>query len=208
MATPAGGIPAAKAQLRAQIRAQRAAAAPAQLAEREQAIAVNAGPLIAAQPPGARVACYLSAPAEPGTNSLVRALIDRGLQVIAPRVRAGQLDWAVVELNSESAIGSFGIREVIGPSVGIDAEPLQRATLIFLPALAIDRRGVRLGQGGGFYDRILALLPTATAGGPTRVAINYQDELLIELPSAPHDCKVDALVTEYAITYIGGETKS
>lgn len=60
MATTAGGIPAAKAQLRAQIRAQRAAAAPAQLAEREQAIAVNAGPLIAAQPP------------EPGLRAIYR----------------------------------------------------------------------------------------------------------------------------------------
>lgn len=80
----------------------------------------------------------------------MRALIDRGLQVIAPRVRAGQLDWAVVELNSESAIGSFGIREVIGPSVGIDAEPLQRATLIFYRLLPSIDAGCALAKAEGF----------------------------------------------------------
>lgn len=202
MATTAGGIPAAKAQLRAQIRAQRAAVAPAELVATAAAIAGIAEPIIAAQPPGARVACYLSGPTEPGTDALVLALLNHGLEVITPRVRAGQLDWAVVNGTSELTTGPFGIREVIGPSVGIDADPLQQACLIFMPALAIDRRGVRLGQGGGYFDRTLALLNDVGTNRPARIGVVNEVEFLDALPEEPHDCRVDLAISGHHLHQI------
>ena len=207
MSNPGEGIPSKKALLRAQIRAQRAATAPAIHADRDAAIAVNAEELMATQPPGARIACYLSAPTEPGTNALVRALLDHGFEVIAPRVRDGHLDWAVVSAASSYQIGSFGIREVTGPSVGLDTEPLRSAELVFVPALAIDHRGVRLGQGGGFYDRTLEHLVTGPAAGPLLVGVINQDELYDELPAEDHDRVVAAALSQTSITYLPTETR-
>ena len=206
MANPGDGIPSKKAQLRAQIRAQRAATARGIHADRDAAIARNAETLFASQPPGARIACYLSAPTEPGTNALVRALLDHGFEVIAPRVRGIHLDWAVVTAASSFETGSFGIREVTGPSVGLDAEPLRSAELIFVPALAIDHHGVRLGQGGGFYDRTLEPLVTGPAEGPLLVGVINQDELYDELPAEDHDRLVAAALSQASITYLPVET--
>ncbi len=207
MATPSDGTPSKKALLRAQIRAQRAATAPAIHADRDAAIARNAEKLFATKPPGARIACYLSAPTEPGTNALVRALLGHGFEVIAPRVRDSHLDWAVVTAASSFETGSFGIREVTGPSLGLDTEPLRSAELVFVPALAIDHRGVRLGQGGGFYDRTLEHLVTGPAGGPLLIGVINQDELYDELPAEDHDRVVAAALSQTSITYLPTETR-
>ncbi|MDA3021497.1 MAG: 5-formyltetrahydrofolate cyclo-ligase [Actinomycetota bacterium] len=202
MAPFADGASAAKANLRAQIRARRSAIDPVVLAARDDDLARTAQALILNLPAGARVACYLSSPTEPGTNALVRALITGGFEVIAPRVRGRDLDWAVASAASTFVTGSFGIREVSGPSVGQGAEPLRSAGLVFVPALAIDHRGVRLGQGGGFYDRTLEQLATGPAAGPLLVGVINQDELYDELPAEDYDRVVAAALSPAAITYL------
>ncbi|MFZ0875798.1 MAG: 5-formyltetrahydrofolate cyclo-ligase, partial [Pseudonocardiaceae bacterium] len=63
--------------------------------------------------------------------------------------------------------------------------------LVLVPALAVDRTGVRLGRGGGHYDRTL---PLATPGTPL-VAIVRDDEVLAALPAQPHDVPVTAALT-------------
>ena len=59
---------------------------------------------------------------------------------------------------------------------------------MLLPALAADRRGVRLGQGGGFYDRTLPLVDAAVA----LVVVLDDGELVDALPAEPHDRRVGA----------------
>ena len=205
MAPLADDASAAKASLRAKIRAHRSALAPAVLAARDAELAATARTIFKGLTPGARVACYLSAPTEPGTNALVRALIADGFEVITPRVRGQSLDWAVVLAASTFETGSFGIREVTGPSVGQDAEPLRSAAVIFIPALAIDHRGVRLGQGGGFYDRTLEHLVTGPHVGPLLVGVINQDELYDELPAEDHDRLVAVALSQTSITYLPTE---
>ncbi len=68
---------------------------------------------------------------------------------------------------------------------------MARARLLLVPALAVDRRGVRLGRGGGSYDRALARV----AAGTPVVALLHDGELLDELPAEPHDRLVSAVVT-------------
>ena len=57
------------------------------------------------------------------------------------------------------------------------------ADLVIVPALAVDRRGRRLGRGGGSYDRALARV----GGAVLTIALLYDDELLDEIPAGPHD---------------------
>jgi len=70
--------------------------------------------------------------------------------------------------------------------------------VVLVPALAIDRAGFRLGQGGGYYDRLLADVPRHADGGPLLVAVVHDDELLDALPHEPHDRPVDAVLTPTA----------
>jgi len=65
---------------------------------------------------------------------------------------------------------------------------IARAGLVLVPALAADRRGVRLGQGGGYYDMTL---PLAGPGASLVVVLN-DEELVDELPAEPHDQRVHA----------------
>ena len=66
---------------------------------------------------------------------------------------------------------------------------------MFVPGLAVDRSGHRLGQGGGYYDRTLASVPSHADGGPLLVIVLFDDEVRDEVPYEPHDCRVDAALT-------------
>ncbi|MCO7197344.1 5-formyltetrahydrofolate cyclo-ligase, partial [Pseudonocardia sp. McavD-2-B] len=67
---------------------------------------------------------------------------------------------------------------------------LASAGLVVVPALAVDRRGRRLGRGGGFYDRTLAL----AAPGALLVVPLHDGELLDDVPAEDHDVAVGAAV--------------
>ncbi|TDB95060.1 5-formyltetrahydrofolate cyclo-ligase, partial [Micromonospora fluostatini] len=79
--------------------------------------------------------------------------------------------------------------EPAGPRLGVTA--IAGADLVVVPALAVDRRGLRLGRGGGSYDRALARVPATV---PT-VALLHDGELVGSLPAQPHDRPVRAVVT-------------
>jgi 5-formyltetrahydrofolate cyclo-ligase len=59
-----------------------------------------------------------------------------------------------------------------------------------VPAVAFDTSGARLGRGGGYYDRLLAGCDGLKIG----IAHNFQ--VLDDIPSAPHDVRMDLIVTD------------
>ena len=85
--------------------------------------------------------------------------------------------------------GRFGLLEPAGPRLGPGA--LAAADVVVVPALAVDRRGARLGRGRGYYDRALA----HARPGAVLVAVVFDDELVDALPAEPHDRRVSAVVT-------------
>lgn len=138
------------------------------------------------------VAVYLSTGTEPGTTGLAYALFKRGTYVLAPVTRPdGDLDWASYEGPDELAVGAHGTPEPTAPPRGVDA--IRGADLVVVPALAVDRSGMRLGRGGGFFDRALARVHQNVL----TIAVVYDDELLPELPAEPHDRRVRAAVTPH-----------
>jgi 5-formyltetrahydrofolate cyclo-ligase len=58
----------------------------------------------------------------------------------------------------------------------------------------VDERGMRLGRGGGSYDRVLARLEAASAS-PALVVLLYANEVVVRVPEEPHDHPVHAVVT-------------
>lgn len=134
------------------------------------------------------IAAYLSVGTEPETAALVFALWKRGSYVLLPVLLDDfDLDWASYEGPESLAPGRFGLAEPVEPRRGVGA--VTSADLIIVPALAADRRGYRLGRGGGCYDRALARVGPAV---PT-VALLYDGELLDEVPAGPLDQRVRAV---------------
>ncbi|WP_206024868.1 5-formyltetrahydrofolate cyclo-ligase [Micromonospora zingiberis] len=140
-----------------------------------------------------RVAAYVPVGSEPGGAQLPTALataLPAGAQLLLPVLRDDlDLDWAVWAEGQPLVAAGRGIREPATPRLGLAA--IATADLVVVPALAVDRRGVRLGRGGGSYDRTLARVPAAV---PTVVPL-HDGELLDALPAEPHDRPVRAVVT-------------
>ncbi|MDF5757620.1 5-formyltetrahydrofolate cyclo-ligase [Spongiactinospora sp. TRM90649] len=132
------------------------------------------------------VACYWSTDEEPATHGLVFALWKHGTTVILPVLRGDRdLDWAVYDGPDSLAPGPFGIMEPVDTRRGVEA--VRTAALVIVPALAVDRTtGVRLGRGGGSYDRALARV------GPNvpTVALLHEGELIDGVPAEAHDRRV------------------
>ncbi|MFK0101692.1 5-formyltetrahydrofolate cyclo-ligase [Streptomyces sp. NPDC091040] len=143
---------------------------------------------------GARtVAAYVSVGREPGTRALLDALRARGVRVLLPVLLAdNDLDWAAYEGAEGLAKAGRGLLEPAGERLGPDA--VLEADAVLLPGLAVDARGMRLGRGGGSYDRVLARL-TAAGATPALIVLLYANEVTAHVPAEPHDFPVDAVVT-------------
>ena len=135
------------------------------------------------------VAAYYSVGSEPDTRGLVFALWKRGTYVLLPLLRAdGDLDWASYEGPESLVAGPRGLREPGEAPRGVAA--IASADVVLVPALAVDRRGNRLGRGGGSFDRALArvgpLIPV--------IAVLYDGELAEWVPAEAHDAPVRGVV--------------
>lgn len=136
------------------------------------------------------VAAYLSIGTEPPTMHLVDNLRSRGVRVVVPVVGDHlDLDWADYDDSGRLAQTSRGLREPQGPRLGTAA--IAEADVVLVPGLAVDERGMRLGRGGGSYDRALPRVPA----GRLVAVLLYDEEVLPVVPSEAHDRPVTAAVT-------------
>ncbi len=144
--------------------------------------------------PGDTVCAYLPVGAEPGSPQLLDRLRELCARVLLPVTRLGAngeplaLLWGVYVPGALVA-ARFGLREPAEP--WLPSSAIAEADVVLVPALAVDRNGVRLGRGGGFYDRSLALCrPCARL-----VAVVRDDEVVDELPSEAHDVRMTHALT-------------
>ncbi|MEV4557071.1 5-formyltetrahydrofolate cyclo-ligase [Kitasatospora sp. NPDC049285] len=188
-------MPNDKAALRSRLLAERRALDPDTRERAARALAGHAASLV---PPGGTVAAYVSVGAEPGTRPLLAALAAAGARVLLPVLLPdNDLDWAPYEGDTRLVPAGRGLLEPVGARLG--AEAVTAADVVLLPGLAVDRRGVRLGRGGGSYDRVLARLARAGAH-PLLATLLYSHELREAVPAEPHDLPVDAVVTPDGVT--------
>ncbi|MEV5343942.1 5-formyltetrahydrofolate cyclo-ligase [Streptomyces sp. NPDC052676] len=143
------------------------------------------------------VAAYVSVGSEPGTRALLDALRARGVRVLLPVLLPdNDLDWGVYAGEGSLARvqhgGRMALLEPAGERLGPDA--VTAADAVLLPGLAVDARGMRLGRGGGSYDRVLARLERAGAH-PALVVLLYDTEVVERVPEEEHDRPVHAVVT-------------
>lgn len=182
---------AAKPELRARLRRRRReivdALGPAGRAEEAAALAAHATAVADALGlrPGDDVAAYDSLPTEPPTGPLRAALAARGLRVLLPvTLPSWDLDW-VVDGDPDRPLGTAAVSGV---------------RLLLVPALAVDRAGTRLGQGGGCYDRTLP----RRGDGAAALAVLHPGELASDpLPAGALDVPVDGVLTAEGTVWLG-----
>jgi 5-formyltetrahydrofolate cyclo-ligase len=139
------------------------------------------------------VAAYVSMGSEPGTHELIETLRIAGTRVLLPVLQPdNDLDWAEYLGPDTLRRTARGLLEPTGARLGPQA--VTEAEAVLLPGLAVDRTGVRLGRGGGSYDRVLARLEAA-GRRPALVVLLYASEVVDTVPREPHDHLVDAAVT-------------
>lgn len=143
----------------------------------------------------ARTVCaYLPAGTEPGSAALpdrLRLLCERVLVPVARTGPGGEhlpLKWGEY-VPGHLVDGPFGVPEP--PEPWLPAAEVAQAQVVLVPALAVDRAGVRLGRGGGFYDRSLPLC----APGTRLVAVVRDEEVVDALPAEPHDVRMTHALT-------------
>ncbi|WP_425297048.1 5-formyltetrahydrofolate cyclo-ligase [Nocardia brasiliensis] len=140
------------------------------------------------------VCAYVPVRGEPGSLELLDAMRTAGARVLLPVTGPpGPLDWAEYLGRESLRRARFGLLEPIGSA--LTSAAVGWAELILVPALAVDRRGVRLGRGAGYYDRTLA----AARDDARLVAVVRDDEVVPRLPEEPHDLRMG-----WALTPRGG----
>ncbi len=183
-----------KDKWRSAVLGERATVSSATASDESGALAehvVRAFARIAAESPaGSMIAAYVPALSEPGSIAMLDGLAACRARVLLPVTAPGNtLDWALYDPDQPLVAARYGLQEPGGTRLGMDA--LSEAELIIVPALAVDRRGVRLGRGAGYYDRALAVSPVHC---PV-IAIVRDSEFVTELPESPHDRRVSGVIT-------------
>ncbi len=140
------------------------------------------------------VCAYVPVGGEPGSMDMLMALRHRAARVLLPvaRVAADNVPLALLwgeYRPGELVRGRWGLLEPPGPWLPESA--VTEAGLVLVPTLAVDRRGVRLGKGLGFYDRSLAGMNPHT----WLIALVRDEELVDELPQEAHDVRMTHVVT-------------
>lgn len=179
----------AKRALRADLRERRQLLSESQREAAASAIGERLDVLI--EELGARsISCFLSTTTEPGTRDFVTRAVRRGIRVLLPVTRAdGLLDWAVATDDDEIAEGLYGLPEPTGEVLGPIA--VNDVDLMIVPAAAVDRTGMRMGWGRGYFDKTIGSMQKC----PPVYAVIYDSEILDELPREVHDQPVNGVVT-------------
>lgn len=139
------------------------------------------------------LALYMPAKGETGTALLLERALAEGRRVFYPRVlkgAGGRMEFVEVRGQGDFAPGAFGILEPLPALAGEPAGAFS-PDLAVVPGLAFDRRGRRLGFGGGYYDRFFAQSSCLTLAG-----FCFSFQLCREVPADPWDVAMDAVCTD------------
>jgi 5-formyltetrahydrofolate cyclo-ligase len=137
------------------------------------------------------IALYSATGNEVATEAIRRHALSTGKRIYFPRLTADAgLQWVAPADSKAFRAGQYGILEPTGNDVlgAKDAAGL----VVFVPGLAFDGYGHRLGRGQGWYDRALATLDDRAVA----VALAYEFQIMDRIPVEPWDRPVQFIVTE------------
>lgn len=138
------------------------------------------------------VFCFVGTAQEINTLPLINKLLESQIKVCVPRcAQKGVMQAIWITDTSQLETGAYGILE---PKAGCTAAQSSEIDICLVPCLAVAENGVRLGYGGGYYDRFLAKAHMPKA------ALCYSPFILSELPADKWDVKMDYIISETGCT--------
>jgi 5-formyltetrahydrofolate cyclo-ligase len=182
-----------KQEIRKQVEARRATLDP-RWAEAASARIIRDFQTLEAFQSAGTIALYMAIGGEVNLDPLFPECWKSGKRTCIPvfNTEAKLYEMAEITHETDYKTGHYGIREPISPT----PFPMHEIDLVAVPGVAFDRKGRRLGRGGGYYDRLLAGFSGLS------VALAFDFQILPAIPTEPHDRPVDALVTETKIVNV------
>jgi 5-formyltetrahydrofolate cyclo-ligase len=197
VALPLSPFAAARKALRAELRAKRRAVTPVRRTVAAERVARNLDRAFHLRP-GLRVALYASFPEELDSAPLIELARSRRCRIFLPRInrRNGRIRFLEAAAGGRESVNHLGIVEPVGTQP-IAARWLD---LVVQPLVGFDEYGLRLGMGGGFYDRTFAFRNIHhTWRGPRLVGVAYSFQQVPSIAAAAYDVRMDAVVTEKGV---------
>jgi 5-formyltetrahydrofolate cyclo-ligase len=197
MSEPQLSLSASRKLLRKALRAKRRALSPAQRSECAERIAHIVDCWLHLRPSW-RIALYAALPEELDSTPLIELARARGCRIYLPRIDRHSLGRKMqfVEMSTRQRSNRLGISEPEGSRI-IGARWLD---VVFLPLVGFDARGVRLGTGGGYYDRAFAFRRWRSVWHtPQLIGLGYSFQQVDQIIPAAHDVLLDAVVTEKGV---------
>ncbi|MGH8169893.1 MAG: 5-formyltetrahydrofolate cyclo-ligase [Steroidobacteraceae bacterium] len=190
----------ARRSLRACLRAKRRAVPAAERVRAARKVASYTDRILKLRP-GQRIGIYAATAEELDTSCLIALALRRGCLVYLPRIdprpRVRAMRFAQITAMPRPLMRNrFGIAEPEGPLL---ASP-RLLDVVFLPLVGFDRHGVRLGMGGGYYDRAFGFRRLrAYWHSPQLIGIGYAAQELQSIAPAAHDVPLDLVITEHGV---------
>jgi len=189
--------PGARGVLRASLLRRRREVRPGERAHAAHLVAQNVERYLHLKA-GWRVAVYASLPSELDSRPLIDLARGRGCRVYLPRIERSRASRSMrfIEMRGSLRRNRLGIEE---PTVD-EAVGARWLDMVFLPLVGFDRHGLRLGTGGGFYDRAFAYRRwRGTWHTPPLIGVGYAFQQVERIAPEAHDVRMDAVITEQGI---------
>lgn len=154
------------------------------------------------------VMLYMPFRSELDTKPLIEWCWRKGIHAVLPKVHPDTRSMSLYRLDNWEGLtaGAYGIMEP-DPKLSTPFDPHLQLDVVFVPGLAFDGNGGRLGYGGGYYDRFAerAAAGRTAAASACWLGIGFELQMLDELPMQKHDRRMDGIVTEEGLRLFSSE---
>ena len=144
-----------------------------------------------------KILLYMPVRSEVETQGIYQAAQRLGKKIYYPRVNGQQMEFYLINEMTEFDISAFGIKEP-KPTIAFELND-EDEVLIIVPGVVFDRRGNRIGYGGGYYDKYLHWMEHVSARGKiSKVAVAYACQIVEDglIKNEVHDVQTDYIITE------------
>lgn len=189
-----------KRALRREMVARILALEPAERRRQEAELSGRFGSLPGLDGAGTVLLYATAFPEELQTRPMLRLVLEGGRRLVCPRVDRASRRLVLHEVRDPEADLRPGVLAIPEPSHACPEVAPAAVDWVLVPGLAFDARGHRLGRGAGHYDRLLTRLRPRVP----RWALALEPQWVRELPTEPHDQRLDGVATPSRCVAFGG----